>query len=257
MKNIILLIVISLLILSCNERRKDSDLALIGEFCSKLLWDLDGTTASIENAVVKGGNRKTDVPVLNDAKLMKGWRNNYLKEGNKEALLVYSDSIIKHLSILENKQVLNDLIKAKNDFTSNSDSLFHLKLFFWTLKAETVLQANNASKVGADEFRCYLGGLLPSEISSHQISLGDSIYLTFKLSDYAFSDVKFNLDSLYIENQDLKTRIRLKPVKVGPNIILHTIPKQRGNYLIHGKIHTNLPKEFRQFVMISKECKVI
>ena len=254
-KNLIYLTIIISTLFSCQERKNDA--AITKEFCGELLKAIDAAVTSVELAVKRGGERKVDLEVLNNSKRIAGWKKPYLKNESPENLIQYADSLLGYCKRMKiDDAAIKEIINNKARFNQKKDTMNHYQLLYWTLKAEANLQYVNVGKLGADLIRCYLGCQVPSEISASQIQLGDSIYLTFKLGDDKLSEIKYNLDSLFLENQVTRVKTKLKAVKIGPQYILHTKPKERGKFHIFGSIRTNLPEGFCRNVRIANEFTV-
>ena len=239
MKKLLLISGVLLTLISCqNNDDKDSITKFVVLETQNTLSNL---TSYIYKAVKKEGNRSSDLRVLAYSQKLESLRNSVVKEHNRESLLAYSDTVSNsYIQIFdEGGQISKQLIRNKQLVLNSTDTLNHLDLFFWTLKAEEAIQTELATKVGSttDYFMpLWVGKKIELFLNGENFKVGDTVYATFQVSNDKINTLKFNFDSLAVKHTILKQQIPRTIIKSGPNFIIQTVPNQSGKFSIEGKI---------------------
>ncbi len=252
MKKLLLFFVCLVFLFSCQEKKNGADITKY--VCSELLYTFELKTAEFRRTVEFLGNTVPLRYSLQELDRMEAWRTKYLKNKNKANLLAYSDSIFtRYLPFNSDSEVAWQLSNVRNVVSQSNDTLDHLNLFFWTLKAEEGLRDVYISKTGAYE-RSFK---VPLYINSVKNRLGDTIYAAFMFSESDKYSWKIGFDSLYVINKNTKETHPRAIIKAGPYFLIQIVPKERGEFLIKGEVEVLKFKGYTWHFPFEKYFKVI
>ncbi len=244
MKNFLFVFLGFLFLTSCKEKQKDD--SLVRQAIGNSLNEVDAISSTIKREFNKGMRHAPDRKVYEESQRFKSWRDKYFKNKSNANLLAYSDSIAypfkKWFVMEESWDVKTDRHEAlflkqlneKKQLVQNSDDPFvQQELLFWTLETERYLQSNLSAKVGSD---CRFGPPVDLFLNGEKFKLGDTVYATFEVSPHILKGLSYKADSLFVTKLDTKENIAKTIIQSGPYFIIQILPKQKGTYMITGKM---------------------
>jgi hypothetical protein len=220
------------------KRDDQADLSIKMEFCSRLvsenerLFEWSKAEAAEHTAPMY---REVEKDLNNVA----SWRESYLKRRTKQNLFNYSDSIVKRCKKIAgiDPVVIDGIDRNRKKLTHSNDTSSVLNLFYWTLSAELAVNET----LGKDIFPGdWIITKIPSYTNAESYLLGDTVLITVQ-GENSFLRSGGKLDFSKVECVDSVKNAKIIPnvYRTGPIYILTYRPKERGSYVVRGRVIIN------------------